>query len=242
LMRDVEDSRQLLFDAEKAASQGRYDVAESLLKRARQAGPFGYDPWFDGTVLLTELAWAARRKTVDERSLVWAGARLKPWYHRRALSNLKFDFYLERQEYRAALAAAEDVEELEREAGLASIPARSALARARLGEKTEAVSLAEMAMSQLASRREEARLPYLPLAKALYLLDKEQDVGNIARSAYEEAWGSGPPYSDSGRLAEAAELLKLLNRPIPDLRTYSVEDVQVPAESDVQELIESLVS
>lgn len=213
---DVEKDGSLsLHQAMLAAVQGKASLAARLLHQADIAGPAGQGLWHRDHISYWRLYLALRVDgTLTNEQLRDAAAVAHSWQHRLDLVALRYELFAGRQEYDQAMAAASEYERLSRNAGLDTVPARSAFALAKLGRQDEADAAIEEALTRQ-PRIHPARFPHYRLAQALWERGRQDEAAAHADAAYRQAWCDGPPYCREWELRDAAGLLAAMGRPVP---------------------------
>lgn len=165
-----------------------------------------------------------------------AEAELGEWSGRHALAWLRVEYAISRCLLEDALTAANDLERLERDAGMETTPAVSAAVLAMLHRDTEATAAVDEALVR-SPRLHPAARPHYWLAEALRSLGRSDEAALHARSAYRQAWSDGPPNSDCWSLRRANALLELMRVPLPMVCTTDPATIEVPLEDEVRTLI-----
>jgi len=226
--------------AEFAVSQGQVREARKLLDRAERLGPGLASPWFAEKIeyWLLYLALVAGND-LTTRQLDDATAKAHSWLHRRRLAELRCELLVRQGQPELALAAAQEYEQLGRNAGLNVVPARSAFLLAKVSRTSEAAVAVEESLTRL-HRIHPADQPNLYLARALWELGRTAEAALQAEEAFRQAWRDGPPYCQHWDLREARELLQAMGRNTPDLPTVAPATVTVPQERLIRSFITSL--
>jgi tetratricopeptide (TPR) repeat protein len=203
------------------------------------APPENY-PWFADDIEF----WPLYLTLVADGSLTHpqiddAATRARSWMQRRNLAELRYALFIRNGQQAPALTAAQEYEQLGRNAGLDVAPARSAFLLAKLGQAAEAEAAVEETLIRL-DRIHPAQRPYFYLALALRELGRAAEAREYARNAYRQAWADGPPHCRYWDLRDARELLDSMGEPIPDLPVTDPATVKVPLEDEIRAFIADL--
>jgi tetratricopeptide (TPR) repeat protein len=234
------DGNQYAARAEFAVSQGRVREARKLLDRAERFGPGLASPWFAEKIDYWRLYLAlVAGDDLTTRQLDDATAKAHSWLHRRRLAELRCELLVRQGQSEPALAAAQEYEQLGRNAGLNVVPARSAFLLAKTGRSSEAAVAVEESLTRL-HRIHPADQPNLYLARALWELGRITEAATQAEEAYRQAWRDGPPYCQHWDLRDARDLLRTMDRKAPDLPVVDAASVTVPQERLIRSFITAL--
>lgn len=237
---DEHDASLCLGRGVAALEHGGTGQALALLTEAEGLGAPANYPWFEGDVRLWRLYLAlVADGSLTEDQLAAADADLHFWRHRHQLALLRYYFLVRQGQFERALAAAQECERLERNAGPETIPARSAFLLAKLGRQDEASAAVQESLDRLPRIHPAAR-PHYALPQALWELGRRTEAVHHAREAYRQAWRDGPPYCHHWDLRDARELLDRIGEPPPDLPTTDPATVKIPLEDEVRAFISKL--
>lgn len=231
-----------LYRAMLASIKGEVKQARMLLNTAQQQGPTGQGLWHSEHIEYWRFylaLTAGRSLTHDE--IDEARGRTLSWQHRRDLAALKYELFLQEEQYEKAMAAANEQERLARNAGLDVAPAQSALLLAMLGRTTEAAAAVEESLTRL-PRIHPARFPHYRVAQTLWQLERPVEAAAHAYAAYKQAWCDGPPHFRYWELRQAHDLLQAMQEPIPDLPVMNTAGSLVPLEDEIVAFLEVLKS
>jgi uncharacterized protein DUF4062 len=223
--------------ARLAAALGKAGRARRLLRMAQNCSVPDNYRWLrdDLEYLQLYLDLETRRWRLTGERLIRASKGRTSLQFRRDFAGLRAELWLRRGDLGRALAAAQEHDQLSRNAGLEVAPARIALILARLGQTGEATAAAEDAVSRL-SRLHAAQRPHYHLAEAFWKLDERAQAASHARDAWQQAWADGPPYSFRWNQKRARRLLKIMGEsPSP----VSADQVSagIPREDEIRTLI-----
>jgi tetratricopeptide (TPR) repeat protein len=229
----------LLSHAGRTMVKGRTEEAANLLDQAETLGLHGNNPWFEEDIQYLRLFIALVDESLTHGQLADAATRIRSLSGRRHLAELRYRLFLRQEQFAPALSAAQEYEQLGRDAGIDVTPATSAFLLAKLGRTDEAAAAVEDALTRL-PRIHPAQRPHLYLARALRELGRTVEAAFHAREAYRQAWADGPPNSHYWNLRDARQLLEDMGKPVPDLPTTDPATVQVPLEDEVRAFIAKL--
>lgn len=209
------DGSLALHEAMLVAVQGDVFRAAELLDQADRVGPAGLGLWHKDHISYWRLYLALRADdTLTSERLSDAATGKHSWQYRLDLAALRYEFFVRRQEYDRAAAAANEYERLSRNAGLDTVPARSAFVLAKhVGRRPEADKAIEEALARQPYIYP-ARFPHYWLAQALWERGRPEAAAH-ADAAYRQAWCDGPPHCRKWDLGDAADLLTAMGRPVP---------------------------
>ncbi|GAA2697957.1 hypothetical protein [Actinoplanes palleronii] len=201
-----------LVRARRAIIAGRVIQGGALLDTAAAMAPPTNAPWFAGSLRYWQLYLAALDGAGDDlvEQLTEAWERTRTWRHRRDLGRLLCDVLEARGDYVGALELALKVDEVERDAGAETVPARIACLLARTGRLAEAAEALDEAMSRY-DRLPPAARPLLALAVAHHELGRAEEAADLATQAYLQVWRGGQPYLHHWEMLKAEQLLKELD-------------------------------
>lgn len=223
-----------------AALQGQVGPALALLNEADGLGPPSNSPWFESELRFWRLYLAlVADGSLTEDRLTVAADDSADWSYRRKLARLQYEFFVRRGQFERALAATQECERLDRNAGIETIPARSAFLLAKLNRPDEASAAVQESLARL-PRIHSAMRPHYELARALWELGRCAEATPHAHAAYRQAWRDGPPLCHHWDLQDVRELLAHMNEPQPDLPTLDPGTVTVPLENEVRAFIVKL--
>jgi tetratricopeptide (TPR) repeat protein len=226
--------------AYRAVWEGRAEEAKELLDRAEDLGDDGNNPWFEESIedLRLYIALVADQ-SLTHSQLIDAATRVHSLRGRRNLADLRYELFIRQEQFAQALTAAQEHEQLSRNAGMDVAPAVTAFLFAKLGRTDEATAAVEDALARL-TRLHPARRPHFYLAQALRELGRPAEAAVHARAAYRQAWADGPPNSSHWDLRDVRQLLQEMGEPIPDLPTTDPATVKIPLEVEVRTFIANL--
>lgn len=232
-----EDGSLYLHEAMLAAIQGDAARAAGLLHQAEITGPAGRGLWHADHISYWRLNLALRADdSLTSEQLSDAATGRHSWQHRLDLAALRFEFFVRRQDYDRAAAAANEYERLSRNAGLDTVPARSAFVLTKhVGRRADADNAIEEAMARK-SGIHPARFPHYWLARALWELGRPEAAVH-ADAAYRQAWCDGPPNCRKWDLTDAVDLLLAMGRPVPSISTTDPPKRGYPLERRVRRYI-----
>jgi hypothetical protein len=231
------DGSLYLNRAALAAYQGQTGPAHQLLDQAKDLGPDSSSPWFEDDIEYFPLYLAlVADQSVTHAQLDGAAARARSWALRRNIAGLRAELFVRQGQLEQALAAAQEYEQLGRDASLGVVPAQRAFLLARLGRVSEAEAAVEESLTRL-RRVHPAERPYLYLARALWELGRPTEAASQARDAYRQAWGDGPPHCRYWDLRYARELLQTMGEAVPDLPRINPATLTVSLEEQVRTFI-----
>jgi hypothetical protein len=214
---DADATWQLLDPMDRKWSRGAYRAgsAEGVLAHLR---------FRQGTLSAAHLD-IAQRLAIDSKS----PADLRSVHALRGL------WQQQQHDWSGSADSYREVVRLTRQAGIvdATAEARLALAKFRLGELPEPQQEAE----RLALLKKPG---HLALAELWRALGDDERATHHSLAAYKEAWCDGEPYVDRYTLAEAAELLRQMDVPIPNLAPYDpTSDAALPWEASLRAAIKT---
>ena len=229
-----------LHRATLAAIEGRAGQAYELLNEAQRLGPSPYSPWFGETIHLQHLylALVSREKMLGRR-LNNDLSNTHSWQNRYGLAELRFEYLVDHGQFGRAFYAAQEYEQLGRDAGLDVTPARSAFILAKLGKEEESAAEIESSLSGL-SEIHPAERPHRFIAQALWELGRRQEAVSHAMGAYRQAWRDGPPYCHRRELNKICELLEIMGKHTPQLAVTDPTLVRVPLEDEIDAFVNTL--
>ena len=228
------DSGQCLLRAIQAALQGMVDQARQLLNQAEALGPPLNFPWFRDAVEYWRLYLTfAADHSLAPSQLSGAFSRVRSWKFRRELIMLDYKLSIRQGDFEHAVSAAQDYENLSRNADLETAPAASALALAKLGRVGEARVAVEESLTRFPLMHS-AQRPYLIIAQAFRELGCQPEAVTFGDYAYRQAWQDGPPYCKYWALGDARALLEAIRQPIPDLPTVDPVTMKIPLEDRIR--------
>jgi tetratricopeptide (TPR) repeat protein len=223
-----------------AAICGQVGQALALLNEADGLGAPPNFAWFEGTIRFWRVYLAlVADGSLTEDQLAAAGADLRFWMDRRDLAQLRYGLLARLGQFERALAAAQECERLERNAGLETVPAANAFLLAKLGRRDEASAAVDESLTRL-HRIHPAARPHYALAQALWELGRRAEAVQYASRAYRQAWRDGPPHCHYWNLRDARELLDQMGVPPPDLPTVDPASMKVPLEDQLRAFIAEL--
>jgi tetratricopeptide (TPR) repeat protein len=229
-----------LSRAAQAAREGRTEDAKELLNRAQALGDDSNSPWFEEKLEYWRLYVAVvADESLTEDRLADAATRVHTLDGRRELIELRYELSIRQERFPQALAAAQEHEQLGRNAGIDVAPAVTAFLLAKLGRTEDAMVAVEDALARL-PRLHPAKRPHLYLAHALRELGRFEETIQHALDAYQQAWADGPPNYHHWNLRDARQLLGELGHPLPDLPTTDYAAVRIPLEDEIRAFIAPL--
>ena len=225
--------------AAQAVMEGRAEEVDNLLNRAQDLGADN-NPWFEDQIEYWRLYLAlVADHSLTHNQLANAATRAHSLRGRRSLAELRYELFIQQEQFTKALTAVQEHEQLGRNAGIDVAPAATAFLLAKLGRTGEATAAEEDSLARL-PRIHPAQRPHRFLAQALRELGRHAEAATHARAAYRQAWADGPPNSHHWNLRAARQLLQDLGEPIPDLPTTDPADVKIPLEHEVRTFIAAL--
>lgn len=225
--------------AAQAALEGRTGDAYDLLNQAEDLGSDN-NPWFEELIEYWRLYLAlVADQSLTHSRIADAATRAHSLRSRLSLAVLRYELFIQQEQFAPALTAAQEHEQLGRNAGIDVTPAVSAFLLAKLGRIGEATAAAEDSLARL-SRIHPAQRPHRYLARALLELGRPAEATSHARAAYQQAWADGPPNSHHWNLLAARRLLQDIGEPVPDLPITDPADVKIPLEHEVRTFIAAL--
>jgi tetratricopeptide (TPR) repeat protein len=224
----------------RAVVHGQIGQALMLLGQAESLRTPPNAPWFTGDIRLSQLRMALiKGESRIEDLLAAADAELHLWKHRRDLAQFRYELFMQLGDFNRALTAAQECERLERNAGLETVPAASAVPLAKLGQRNDALTAIQVSLTRL-PRVHPAHRPHYALAVALWELGRHGEAVHHAHAAYRQAWRDGLPYCHHWNLRHARELLDKMGEPPPDLPTVDPATVKIPLEDEIRAFITKL--
>jgi tetratricopeptide (TPR) repeat protein len=234
------DASLIMNSAIFLAIRGDTKEAHKLMDQAKALAPRMISPWFADDVEYWPLYLAlVADQSLTHEQIDIAATRAYSWAQRRDLVELRCELFIQNGQYVQALAAAQEGEQLARNAGLDVAPACSAFLLGKLGQANEAAATVEEALTRL-NRIHPSRRPHRYLALALRELGRVDEARMHARQAYQQAWADGPPYCLYWDLRDARELLDSMGEPYPDLPVTDPGTVKIPLEDEVRAFIADL--
>jgi tetratricopeptide (TPR) repeat protein len=226
--------------AAMAVLEGRAEHAKDLLDQAQDLGTDLNNPWHEELVEYWRLYLAlVADKSLTHSQLADAATRAHSLRSRRRLAELQCELFIQQEQFAQALTAAQEYEQLSRNAGIDVAPAASAFLLAKLGRTDEATAAVENSLARL-PRIHPAQRPQRYLAQTLRELGRHTEATSHARAAYRQAWADGPPNCHHWDLRAARQLLHNMGEPVPDLPTTDPADVKIPLEHKIRTFIAAL--
>jgi Domain of unknown function (DUF4062) len=230
-----------LSRARLAAALGQARKARKLLRRAEHGAiPSGFR-WFRDYLdyLPLYLALETRRSLSDTELLSISEKQYHSTQFRRDITEMRAELCLRQGNLKAALIAAQEHDQLCRNAGLEVAPGRTALILARLKKTPEAEAAVEDAVSRL-TRLHPAQRPHYHLAQTFLELGEYSQAASHAYDAFLQAWADGPPNRYRWELVRARNLLLLMDEQVPSPPTQDPAQVRIPREDEIRALIMQL--